>query len=392
MTVFFICLFSLVILYGILLVHLSSGFERLPDGNNKTRVPVSVIVAARNEEPNIEACLQALLAQDYPKELLQIIVVDDRSEDSTAEIVQKYARQYAHLRLIRIDDVLPGFAPKKRAIHAAIQEATGEVIFTTDADCIPGPRWIAQILTYFDPDVGMVAGYNPYRTNETADLFQKILALDYFAMAAVAAASAGLNYPVSCSGGNLAYRRVVYESINGFGDSRRAVSGDDDLFLHRVREQSGWQIRYSVLPQTFVPTKPPASFQEFLQQRIRYASKGLLYSKPVVLLLLGIFAMNAMLTTGCVYAFSDPFILLPLAAAFLAKAGCEWFFLKQATNCFQGRFPSAVFGVTSIVHPVYVTVAGLMGQVGQFSWKNDRYRKNTMAPRASLTRMSAEKN
>ena len=370
---------SLLLGYIFALQKLTNGIGERGKGKNRKRYTVSVIVPARNEEQHIGRCLQALLQQDYPLQLLQILVIDDRSEDGTAAVVKQYRRTNSNIELLQIKKTKPGFSPKKNALHKGIQHATGEIIFTTDADCTPGPHWISQTMLLFESEVGMVAGYNPYKiVSNQKNIFVDMLNLDYFAMAAVAVACANLNYPVSCTGGNLAYRKLVYEEAGGFAQFSHLPSGDDDLFMQQVRENTTWQIRYSTNPQTFVPTQPPTSFKEFVLQRIRYASKGRFYSKPVSRTLMAVYLLNVILVTLSVFTIADSNFLGPAITGYFIKSIAELIFLKKSAPVFSYKFRKGTFWLTAVLHPVYITIAGLLGQVSGFSWKGENYPMNNL--------------
>jgi glycosyltransferase involved in cell wall biosynthesis len=116
----------------------------------------SIVIAARDEEQRIRSCLLSLLAQDYPSERFEVIVVDDGSRDDTAHIVEKLCVQDARLRLLRRS---PG-GSKKAALAQAIEQARGEIILTTDADCQVGAQWLRGMLAHFDANVGVVIGFS----------------------------------------------------------------------------------------------------------------------------------------------------------------------------------------------------------------------------------------
>ena len=125
----------LTFLYAVALLKLRGGFKNLKAGQNKKRPNVSVVIAARNEEDTIKPCLAAVLTQNYPKDKLEIIVVDDRSDDKTFDAVKNLAKAHKRIKLLQIKDRLTDLAPKKRAINLGVQNTSGEIIITTDADC-----------------------------------------------------------------------------------------------------------------------------------------------------------------------------------------------------------------------------------------------------------------
>lgn len=312
-----------------------------------------------------------MLRQRYPSHKVEILVVDDRSEDATAELVQDFADRNGRVRLLRVRERTPHLAPKKRALELGIRHATGELIFVTDADCTPGPDWLTEMVRHFEPTVGLVSGFAPYRGDGT--LASEVLQLDYFAMACVAAAGTGLGYPVSCSGANLAYRRALFDELGGFGVSGAWVSGDDDLFLERVRTETRWQIRYATHPATFVPTAPPASFREFVHQRLRYASKGWHYRWPVRLALLGVFLLNLQIVVTPVAALFEPALWPLWGAGWLLKFFSEGAFLRLGQRVFRLRFSWRSFAVASLLHPFYLVAAAVLAQFRTFEWKGERF-------------------
>lgn len=132
-------LFLLVMttVYVVLVLYMRRGWSSIPffktsrryDGHSK----VSVLIAARDEESNIGRTLDCLVKQDFPKDRMEIIVVDDHSTDRTAEIVRSYA--LSGVKLLRLDEGGQLNSYKKLAIARAIAVAEGDIIVTTDADC-----------------------------------------------------------------------------------------------------------------------------------------------------------------------------------------------------------------------------------------------------------------
>ena len=159
--IIFILCAALLLFYVTVLFKLTLGLRRLCNGTNRVEYNVSIIVAARNEEKNIENCLKALINQNYPADKFEIIIVDDRSTDATATIVGKFQSAYSNINLIQVEEFKNDIAPKKHALSTGISHAQGEILLFTDADCIPGPNWIKSIISYYEPDVGLVAGFSP---------------------------------------------------------------------------------------------------------------------------------------------------------------------------------------------------------------------------------------
>src|SRR3546814_16232603 len=125
-----------------------AGWSALPfitkKGTQKTKV--TVLIAARNEAANIVRTLSDILAQDFPEELLEVIVVDDHSTDNTAAVVRSFAGQ--GVKLLKLNESEPLNSYKKKEISLAIEVASGDFIVTTDADCRMEKDWLATVINF----------------------------------------------------------------------------------------------------------------------------------------------------------------------------------------------------------------------------------------------------
>lgn len=154
------------------------GFQRHPylDIDTATWPSVTVIVAAHNEEKVIAHALEALLAVKYPRELLRIMPVNDRSRDRTREIIDDFTRRCP-------DQIQPfhrtgGKPGKAAALKDAMELVTTDIIVVFDADYIPARQLIQQlVIPYFDPEVGAVMG-RVVPLNVSANLLTRLLDLE----------------------------------------------------------------------------------------------------------------------------------------------------------------------------------------------------------------------
>ncbi len=135
-----VAVYSLGILTLWLIVRRRRGDER-PAAVGATMV--TVVVAARNEAGNIEPLLESLARQDYPHDLLEIIIVNDNSTDRTPIVVSGFIERNRLQSGLRMRLIYNPFSGKKRAIRYGIEKASGELILTTDADCTVGPGWVS---------------------------------------------------------------------------------------------------------------------------------------------------------------------------------------------------------------------------------------------------------
>lgn len=146
----------LILIGGVWLYLLRESFitfrrDLTLSGDAKAALPpdlplVTIMVPARNEERNIGNCLASLLAQDYPN--FEVIVANDRSTDRTAEIVREVCARDARVRLIEVQDLVPGWTGKNHALDTAVKQARGEWFIFTDADTWHAPPCVSQCLSH----------------------------------------------------------------------------------------------------------------------------------------------------------------------------------------------------------------------------------------------------
>jgi cellulose synthase/poly-beta-1,6-N-acetylglucosamine synthase-like glycosyltransferase len=369
--VIYYSLITLILLsvYIFFLLYLRRGFNHLIKAEKIQHTPmITVIVCAHNEQKNLPDCIDLLSMQTYDKDKVEFIIVNDRSTDKTKEIIDAICKTDKRFIQIDISDRIPEFAPKKRAIDTAIKKAKGDIILLTDADGRPGPDWVREMVSYYTPDKDMIVGYAPYKVKPANHISKQVLSLEYLSIAAVAAASTGIGYPLTCVGTNMSYRKKVYEEIGGFGQFKAYISGDDDLFLTRVREQKKYKIHYATDAATHVYNNPPQLWRKFLHQRMRYASKGFDYPAKVTVGLILYFLMNLLLLIGLV---SFPFNLNLFIAGFglfAIKSIFEFIFMNKAANTLNDKRYLKLFLVAAFLHIPYVIVFGILGQFKHFRW------------------------
>ena len=374
-TIWLIALSGLTAVYAAALAYLKRGLRGLGENQAQAKkLPtVTVIVSARNEALHIGRLFECLKAQDYPPELLEFCIVDDRSEDSTFARIEAFARECPRVIPLRIHDTVPHLAPKKRAIDLAIRRSRGEVLLLTDADAQPGPQWVRRIAGLFGDDVAMVCAYAAYRPRATR--LQRLLALDFFSLAAVGAAGIGAGRALTCAGSNLAYRRKTYYAVGGFEKIAAVVSGDDDLFLHEVQRQRVGRILYLPDPAATVDTSPPETLRQFFWQRVRFASKGRYYARSFTAGLVAVYGLNLLLGGGSMLSLllGDWMWLMVIGVLWIVKASAEYAFLSEAAEIFGETALLKFFLPAAVLHPFYVIIFAALGQFLTFRWKGERF-------------------
>ncbi len=234
---------------------------------------VSVIVPSRNEENNIETCIHSLMQTNYPHDRFEIVAVNDRSTDTTGEILNRLSKVYTNLKIVEISESTanPNLKGKAGALHRGINESKGEIVMMTDADCVVPKTWIRSISAYFSDDkVGLVAAFTMVKHESE---FDKIQAIEWIYMHTMASAGVALGKPLGCFGNNLSIRRSVYDKIGGYEKIKFSVT--EDLALIQAVHKTGDKIYYPCSSESSVSTLPCETFAEYISQHRRWAIGGL---------------------------------------------------------------------------------------------------------------------
>lgn len=354
------------------LVHctLRVGISRLQYPLSKEKPFVSVIIAARNEEKHLPQLLECLLAQTYPH--YEIIIADDRSSDATPAILARVSGENPRLRVITIKETLPDMPPKKNALQQAIRVARGEILCFTDADCLPPQEWLATLVACFEPSVGVVAGYSPYLSQRTVSrdgLLSFFIAYEEFRAAVWSAGSIGIGKGWLCTGRNFAYRKTVFEEVGGFEKIKRSISGDDDLFLLLVRRTTSWQIRYVSAPENHVPTFPPSTFREFVEQRKRHFSAAKFFPLSMKLFFALYHGSNLFLLSAMIFSLFRMEYLFVAITAMGVKFAADYLLLSKGSSLLQERKFLWFILPMELLYIAYNSFIGPLGLLLKFSWK-----------------------
>ena len=345
--------------YSILIIYYWQGWRSIPDfipSQNIPLVKISVIIPARNEEENIGQLLAALQQQTYPKELFEIIVIDDHSTDITSEVVHKFAG--VRLLSLKEDDIN---SYKKKAIETGIAVASGEFIVTTDADCLPHPKWLELIVTFKEEkNAAFIAA--PVVFKNDSSLLQIFQTLDFLVLQGITGASVYKKKLSMCNGANLAYERKIFYEVNGFTGVDHIASGDDMLLMHKIWKKYPQLVHYLKSKEAIVLTQPMKTWKEFFNQRIRWASKAKHYDdKRIFWVLLLVYLFNLsflmLLVAGCWL----PVLWLYFIALVVAKTIIELPFVYAIASFFGKKSLIKYFFFFQPLHIAYTILSGLLG-------------------------------
>jgi len=378
MNIFLIIISLLGVSYGLLLIWYALGWKRLPgfipSAPVSGRTRVTVIIPSRDEEANLPPLLAALQSQTYPADLLEVIVIDDFSTDNTAQVVRSFPA--SNIKLLRLSDQLDITqrlnSYKKKAIEMAIGQASGQLIVTTDADCVMGVRWIETLVQFYEARRPKFIAA-PVSFYQETNFFKILQSLDFMNMQGITGAVAQLRIGTMCNGANLAYEKETFLEVGGFKGIDNIASGDDMLLMYKVYRKYPDSIGYLKNEEAIVRTLPVNTFNAFMHQRIRWSSKADKYDdKRLTWMLAIVYFWNAALLFMGVAALFFPIVWSWLLISLLFKIVTELCFMFPVARFFgKTKFLGWVIP-GQLFHIPYIVIAGWLGKFGSYQWKGRR--------------------
>ncbi len=375
---FIINTIAFLILFGgycALILNYQRWFLRLkpfiPSAQIQASTGFSIIIPARNEEANIAGCINSILNNNYPTSLFEIIVVDDFSEDGTAEVVTQLQHRFPNIQLIQLKNIVATKinSYKKKAIETAITYANHPWIITTDADCLVKKDWLNLFDKYIQQanPVFVAAPVMFTNSNSFLSIFQ---CLDFISLQGITAASVSAGFSSMCNGANLAYKKKIFAEVGGFKGLDNIASGDDMLLMHKIKTKYPGQIGYLFHPWAIVTTLPAPTWKAFFNQRIRWASKAMNYEdRKIFWVLLLVYLFNLYMLILPFFSIADLFLFKFWLLLLAGKTLCELFFMYPVAAFFSMKKLLWWFPLMQPFHIIYTVVSGFLGKFGKYEWK-----------------------
>lgn len=352
---------------------------------------VTVLIPARNEADNISTCLHAILSGSYPAHLLEVIVIDDHSEDHTAQIVLEIAQTTPIVRLLRLSDFTAPeavFSHKKKAIETGVAHARGAIIVTTDADCVAPRDWLRWVVYGFNgppgpSGVGVLTA--PVAFDRERNLLQRFQSLDFMGLMGITGAGIQLGWQRMGNGANLAYRKSVFEEVGGFEGNENMASGDDMFLIQKVAARYPEGIAFLKNPLATVLTEAKPDWPSFWQQRLRWGSKNAALSEwPVRLALLTVFLFCWSIVLNAVWLLwvclmpgtNDAWIITCSLLLFqlLVKSSADRRFLGEMCVWFGRQDLLRWFWPSFFLHIGYIALVGMASLFFKnYTWKGRKH-------------------
>jgi glycosyltransferase involved in cell wall biosynthesis len=380
----------------ILFVYISTislliyGFDKIKTITTKDLQPktnFSIIVPFRNEEKDFLNLLNSVTNLNYPKNLFEIIVINDESNDNSVAIFDKWQSENLEISSRLLQNIRKSNSPKKDAIQTAISQIENEWIITTDADCVVNRNWFQAFDNIIQSgSYEMICGtviLSPTLFKGEGDETKKFSFKYYFksflnyfqfvdllSLQGTTIGSFGIKKPFMCNGANFAYTKKLFLELNGFDGNEKIASGDDVFLLQKAIKIFPEKVTYLKNQEAIVLTKPEKNWSKLFKQRVRWASKTSSYNGffgkflAVVVLLMNLSLLFA-------------FYLLPFAFCtllFILKLTFDIVLLNKTYRFIETKkfiFPI----ISSLFYPIFCSTVAIYSFFGGFEWKNRRFKK-----------------
>jgi len=226
---------------------------------------VSVLIAARNEENNISACLESITKLDYPVEKFQVLVGDDDSDDSTAEIIAGYCAKYKNIFLFRISTRQGQLNGKSNVLAQLSYKATGDIFLVTDADVTLNPGWAKEMVRHLRGKAGIVAGLVIV---EQTSLFARLQNADFLFNLSNRHTMSNFGLFNAASGGNMAISREAYRKVGGYENIPFSIT--EDFALCNAVKNAGYSLINCFNEKVTGITVAEKTFSGYVNQQTRW--------------------------------------------------------------------------------------------------------------------------
>ncbi len=365
-TIFF---FIAIFLYSAMMLYFRVGWQSLEIRKSGSKVSdnvkVSIVVAARNESNNLPLLLEDISFQKYQN--FEVIIVDDHSEDNSIAVLQELKIKYDFdFSFYQLEE---GVLGKKAALKKGLDQAKGDLILLTDADCRLLDTWVKAFSYYYQKsEAKFISG--PVDFLSSSNLFNRIQRMEFFGLTGSGAASLFYNMPTMCNGANICFEKAAFRQIGGYEGLDGVASGDDVLLMMKMTETFSHSVHFIKDLEALVLTKYQTSVKDFIAQRKRWASKfGVYKGLGVRLVALNVFLvyLAVLLSIGGLFfnAVSPLYFLIGI----LIKLSVDYLFLHSVSSFYRRKFDDGAFLLLQLLMPPYVVFFGLAGRFGKFSWK-----------------------
>ena len=382
LTIFFVLI---IIVYLIIIGMLIYGFDKVEDfklQDSPAKTKFSIVIPFRNEAENLPKLLNSISQLNYPKDLFEVILVDDDSEDESIAVIKevldtkslkKDFTRNDRFRIIK--NLRSSNSPKKDAITSAIKVSKFNWIVTTDADCVLPKYWLDTFDEYIQinkPNC-IVA---PVTYHGKTSFLNRFQTLDFLSLQGATIGGFGIKKPFMCNGANFAYRKAEFISVNGFVGNDNISSGDDIFLLEKFLKQDAKKVHYLKSKHIVVTTNPAKDMDALIQQRLRWASKTSQYKSWFAKLVGLLVLLSNLVCLLLIPAVIFNLIYIKIAIAlFIIKFSIDFLLLFKTSRFFKQENILLSYIFSSIIYPFFNVSIAFLSFFKSYHWKGRTSKK-----------------
>jgi len=367
----------ITIIYLFLIGSFVFGFDkvlvfRLKSIEAKTKF--SVIVPFRNEAENLPDLLNSMASLEYPNYLYEIIFVDDDSTDDSVNII-KNLRNSTETTISIIKNESTSNSPKKDAITTAIKNSKYDWIITTDADCILPKYWLDSFDEFIQTTKSKCV-VGPVTYTNKSNFLNRFQLLDVLSLQGATIGSFGIKKPFLCNGANFAYKKALFEALNGFNGNNNIASGDDIFLLEKAIKTHPEKVQYLKCEQAIVTTQPQSTWSALKEQRIRWSAKTIAYNNWFGKLTgLVVLLMNALIIILLTLTLINEFSFKSFIYILIIKFSIDFYLIYKSAIFFNQKDVLKTFIFGFIIYPFFSIYIAFLSLFKGYKWKGRHFKK-----------------
>ena len=356
--------------YTSLIAGFIYGFNKTKRKHKLSLLPkskFSIIIAFRNEEYNLPKLITSLSKLNYPKELFEVLLIDDHSQDKSYSSALTHTDTIENFRVLK-----SSHKSKKNAISTGIDNSNHNWIITTDADCIVPSTWLSSfdnLIQNNNPNI--IAGPVKYKPdNSFIEAFQT---LELLSLQGVTIGAFGLNKPIMCNGANLCYSKEIFNEVHGFKGNINIASGDDTFLLQKIFEKDKGRVHFLCSEKAIVETIPEKNISNLINQRIRWSAKTTASkSNFTKLTAITVLLMNIVFIQAIINLYSHTTESLLLIST---KVVVDYLIIHKTAIFMNQQSFLKNYITTMLIYPFFSIYVAFFSLVKGYTWKGRTLRK-----------------
>ena len=370
-TIISICYFLIICAFII-------GFERLKNIENKNTTPkntFTIVIPFRNEAENLPALLKSFSKIEYPKNLFEIILVNDASSDDYNSIIETFRAENPTIDCTLINNKNLTNSPKKDAITAAVKISKYNWIVATDADCNLPKNWLKLFnQTIESKNVLFIAA--PVKFKNEVTFLHHFQNLNFISLLGSTIGSFGIKKPIMCNGANLCYNKSTFLELNGFSGNNNITSGDDVFLLEKITQKYPEKVCYLKAKEAIVETSSEKDWKLFFNQQLRWASKTTAYKNWVSKFVgFTVFAENLVVLILGISILFNPDYWKIFVVAFVGKFLLDFILIFKTAEFFKNKESLKYYTLISVFYPFFIVFISIATLFKNYQWKDRVFEK-----------------